>query len=184
MRSFVHAKDYGATAAAESALSRLCAAGEIRRVRKGLYWKGPKTPLGMPLPDPEFVALEVGGPGSGPAGIAAAQWLGLTTQVPGTPRVAVPGRVPMPVPGVKWVSRPFVRRELALAPVEVALVEVLRDWPSGVEGEWKDLVASTAELISKGEVHVERVSSDIASERRTALRERWSVLLDDMALAS
>ena len=57
MRSFVHAKDYGATAAAESALSRLCAAGEIRRVRKGLYWKGPKTPLGMPLPDPEFVAM-------------------------------------------------------------------------------------------------------------------------------
>jgi hypothetical protein len=62
-RAFVHARRVpGPTGAVEAELSRLARRGEIRRVRKGLYWKGPKTRLGIAAPAPQDVALEVAGP--------------------------------------------------------------------------------------------------------------------------
>ena len=77
-RLFVAVRDVdGSRSAVESAFSRLAAAGDILRVRKGLYWKGATTALGMSPPRVEEVALKLGGPGSGPAGVAAAHWLGL-----------------------------------------------------------------------------------------------------------
>ena len=81
----------GSRSGVESAFSRLSAAGDVLRVRKGLYWKGTTTPLGMSPPRIDEIALELGGRGSGPAGVAAANWLGLTAQVPATFLAAVPG---------------------------------------------------------------------------------------------
>jgi hypothetical protein len=40
-------------------LSRLAAAGELRRVRRGLYWRGTPTLLGMSPPSPARLAEEV-----------------------------------------------------------------------------------------------------------------------------
>ena len=78
-RSFVRRSDFDAPRGpVDTALSRLCVAGALVRVRKGLYWKGSPTRFGMSRPAIDDIALEVGGPGSGPAGIAAAHWLGLT----------------------------------------------------------------------------------------------------------
>lgn len=92
--SFVRVRGIeGPRTAVESAFSRLAATGTITRVRKGLYWKGTLTAMGMSSPRIEEVALELGGPGSGPSGVAAAHWLGLTSQVPATYLTSVPRRV-------------------------------------------------------------------------------------------
>ena len=104
--SFVAVRDVGGSrSAVESAFSRLAAAGDVLRVRKGLYWKGTTTSLGMSPPRIDEVALQLGGRGSGPAGVAAATWPGLTSQVPATFLAAVPGRTPAPGPGVRFTQR-------------------------------------------------------------------------------
>ena len=61
-----------------------------------LYWKGPRTPVGMPLPRAFDVGMAIAGPGAGPACVSAAAFLGLTTQVPSVDTIAVPGRTPTP----------------------------------------------------------------------------------------
>lgn len=38
-------------------MSRLTAKGEAIRIRKGRYWKGSRTRIGMPLPRPLDVAM-------------------------------------------------------------------------------------------------------------------------------
>lgn len=65
--------------------------------------------------------------GNAAGAAAAACQLGLTTQVPATVEVAAPGKVPEPVPGVRFTARPFIRRERELSPTEVAVLEVLRE---------------------------------------------------------
>jgi hypothetical protein len=159
-RAFIHARGVpGPTGAVEAELSRLARRGEIRRVRKGLYWKGPKTRLGIAAPAPQDVALAIAGPGAGPSGIEAARWLGLTTQVAGRPEIAVPGRVPTPIAGVRFCSRSTRRREVDLSPIEVAVIEVLRDF------------------VATRQIRVDRISDQVADEHHVALRERWAELV-------
>ncbi len=176
---FVRASDFaGPVGAVEAELRRLTSAGALRRVRKGLYWSGPRTALGVGAPDPGQVALEVAGHGAGPAGAEAARWLGLTTQVPGRPAFAVPGRVPSPVPGVRFTARTPHRREFGLRPLEVAVIEVLRDYPAHVEADWADVVAAIAELADKGRVRPAVIDTDVGSEYHVGLRERWAEVAD------
>lgn len=155
-------------------MSRLAAEGELVRVRKGLYWKGPKTRVGMPLPRPIEVALEVAGPGAGPAGVSAAHALGLTTQVPAVERVAVPGRVPAPLPGVRFVSRSIERRIGGLRPLEVALLEVLRDGPVVIESRWGKVAETVRRLAAAGEIRLAVIEAQLPHEHHVAARHRWA----------
>jgi hypothetical protein len=183
-RAFVHARRVpGPTGAVEAELSRLVRRGEIRRARKGLYWKGPKTRLGIAAPAPQDVALAVAGLGAGPSGIEAARWLGLTTQVPGRPQIAVPGRVPAPIAGVRFCSRSTRRREVDLAPLEVAVIEVLRDWPMSVEVGWDELRDKISELAATLQIRVDRIGDQVADEHHIALRDRWAELGPMITLA-
>ncbi len=92
--------------AVAQALSRLTRDGELRRVRRGLYWRGTPTRLGMAPPPPDRLAREVAGQsrGTGPAGRSAALALGLSTQVPRHETIAVPARAPQPG-GLRLVGR-------------------------------------------------------------------------------
>src|ERR1700758_200888 len=113
----------GSPEAVAKTLSRLTAAGELRRVRRGLYWRGTPTRLGMSPPSPARLAEEVvGGPGIGPAGLSAALELGLATQVPRYDLIAVPGRVPRNPGTARLVSRAAStkRRSERLRSAEVA----------------------------------------------------------------
>ena len=176
-RAYVHARKVpGRTGAVEAELSRLTRRGEIIRVRKGLYWKGPKTRLGIALPAPQDVALAVAGAGAGPCGIEAARWLGLTTQVAGRPEIAIARRAPAPVSGVRFCSRSPRRREIGLLPMEVAVIEVLRDWPMSVEADWDELRYKVSELITTGQIRREQIADQVAEEHHVALRERWADL--------
>jgi hypothetical protein len=176
-RAFLHARRVpGPTGAIEAELSRLTRRGEILRVRKGLYWKGPKTRLGIATPAPQDIALEAAGAGAGPCGIEAARWLGLTTQVAGRPEIAVASRVPASIPGVRFCSRSPRRREIGLTPMEVAVIEVLRDWPMSVEADWDEVCAKIRDLVTNDRIRVEKVDAQVADEHHVALRKRWADL--------
>ena len=177
VRSFVAGKDIACPrGAVDTALSRIGVAGGLLRVRKGLYWKGVETRLGMSPPKVYDVALVVGGPGSGPAGVAAAHWLGLTTQLPSTLSIAVPIRAPKPWPAVRFTERSLGRRMRELRPCEVALLEVLRAGPSVIDTGWEDVAAVACDLADEGKIRPDLIADQISEEHHIATRERWSDL--------
>jgi len=170
----------GSPDAVAQTLSRLVRAGELRRVRRGLYWRGTPTRLGMAPPPPDRLAGEVaGGPGTGPAGWSAALALGLSTQVPRRETIAVPGRAPRNPGAVHFASRAAStkRRDERLRPVEVALLEVLRDWDSLVEVPTEEAVHRIARLADTDEVRLDRLVRASATEP-PRVRERLRRLLD------
>ncbi|MBA3741511.1 DUF6088 family protein [Sporichthya sp.] len=174
--TFFRRRDFaGGDRAVESALSRLAAAGELIRVRRGLYWRGKKTRFGMTRPSVLEVAVAVCGPGAGPSGVAAAHLLGLTTQVPATVEVAVPGKVPEPMPGVRFRSRPYSRREHRLTPAEVAVMEILRD-PDSAEATWPQVAERIRDLIADGTVRAHVLDTQATNEPRVQARERWATV--------
>lgn len=179
-RSFVEVRHIdGPRGPIESAFSRLAAKGELWRVRKGLYWKGAPTRLGMSRPRSEEVALHLGGPGSGPAGVAAALWLGVTSQVPATFVAAVPTRVPSPWRHVRFTQRSVERLIRGLTPSEVAVLEVLRAGPAVVEGTWERFGEVVAQLAEDGEIRPAVLRDQVADEHHSGVRSRWSRLCDE-----
>jgi hypothetical protein len=108
------------------ALSRLKADGRIRRARKGVYYVPRATPLGEVPADSAAVGVKVAGRTAAPSGLSAASALGLTTQVPAHPELAVENRRPTPPPGISFRPRIGTNRS-GLSPHEIAVFEVLRD---------------------------------------------------------
>lgn len=179
-RSFVAVRDIdGPRGPVETAFSRLATKGELWRVRKGLYWKGTPTPLGMSRPRREEVALQLGGPGSGPAGVAAAMWLGLTSQVPATFVAAVPTRVPQPWRHVRFTQRSVQRLPRKLTPLEVAVLEVLRAGPAVIEDTWARFGEVVVRLTEQGEIRPDVLGDQVADEHHRGVRSRWSQLCDE-----
>jgi hypothetical protein len=175
--TFLRRRDFaGSDRAVESALSRLASSAELVRVRKGLYWRGKQTRFGMTRPGALDVALAVAGPGSGPAGVSAAHMLGLTTQVPGTVEVAAPGKAPEPIRGVRFRSRPYSRQACKLRPMEVAVLEVLRD-PGAAELPWGAVESRIAELLETDAVRRSALDRSAVDEPSPAVRARWAELV-------
>lgn len=170
----------GSPAAVTKALARLTNAGELRRVRRGLYWRGETTRLGMAPPTPDRLIPEiVSGAGIGPAGWSAALALGLSTQVPRYEKVAVPGRAPRDPRAVRFVSRvaSVARREERLQPMEVALLEVLREWDSLVELSRNDAIARIKSHVDEGTLRVDPIVQASVTEP-PRVRERLRELLE------
>lgn len=169
----------GSPDAVAKALSRMAHAGDLRRIRRGLYWRGAPTRLGMAPPPPHRLAHEiVGGPGTGPAGWSASLALGLSTQVPRRETIAIPGRAPRNPGAVHFVSRAAStrRRDERLRPAEVALLEVLRDWDKLVEVPAGAATARIADLVESGAVRLDRVARASTTEP-AHVRERLRHLL-------
>lgn len=174
-RSFIATREVdGTRTAVESAFSRVAADGRVARIRKGLYWKGVDTPLGTAPPRIEEVAVKLGGRGSGPAGVAAAAWLGLTTQMPSTYLVAVPSRTPTPWHRIRFTQRPVGRLLRDLTPSEVAVIEVLRAGDGVLEVGWERFAEVVIEQAATGRVRLDVLDATIADEPHRAARERWS----------
>jgi hypothetical protein len=120
----------------DRALVRLAQDDKLRRIHRGLYWRGESTPFGMTKPDDLAVATKIADvPGVGLAGLSAANELGLTTQVPSRTTVAVPHRAPKAPPSICFVDRASRWGRLVnnLNPTEVAVLEVLGDWDQVVD---------------------------------------------------
>jgi hypothetical protein len=149
------------------ALGRLERRRELHRVRRGLYWRGTPTPLGMAPPPVSHLAKALApSRGSGPAGLSAALLLGLSTQVPRRESIAVLARAPENTEMLRFVSRAAAtgRRSASLRPTEVALLEVLRDWDALVESPTDEATRRIAGLMGSGEIRPDRLASASSTE--------------------
>jgi hypothetical protein len=119
--------------------------------------------------------------GSGPAGLSAALLLCLTTQVPRREVIAVVARAPESTDTIRFVSRAAAtgRMSAVLSPIEVALLEVLRDWDVVVESPADEAKRRIAGLIGSGDIRPDRVAKASLSEP-TSVRERLRALLSDV----
>jgi len=116
-------------AAVAQALSRLARTGVIERLSKGIYYRSRKTAFGRSRPNPAVIRnLASQRTRMFPAGIAAANMLGLTTQIAARPELATTGSsVPRKLVGENTIVH--TRRPEAwstLSDREAALLDVLR----------------------------------------------------------
>lgn len=116
--------------AVAQALSRLTRQGIIQRLGKGLYYRPRMTAFGASRPDPAQIrSLSGRRKGVFPAGIAAANLLGFTTQNPGRVEVATDSlSLPRLLVGKETVvhtRRPAAWR--ALSETDAALLDFLRN---------------------------------------------------------
>jgi len=173
--------DYSPNAVTRT-LGRLARSGELRRVHRGLYWRGTPTPLGMAPPPASHLAKALApSKGSGPAGLSAALLLGLSTQVPRREAIAVLVRAPESTETLRFVSRAAAtgRKSAALKPAEVALLEVLRDWDALVESPADEAKRRIADLMGSGDIRLDRVAKASSTEP-APVRERLRGLLGDI----
>jgi hypothetical protein len=170
----------GSPGAVAVALSRLHHEGELRHIRRGLYWRGRKTLLGMAPPRPELLARElVGTVAVGPSGVSAASTLGLSTQVPSRVVVAVPTRPPSDPPGVRFVDRSGRegRARARLRPREIALLEVLEDPSRFIEVSDDEADVRLRALFETGDVDADRLSRAAPDEPARVRENLRTVLL-------
>lgn len=169
---FVPADVPGGASVIESTLSRLASDpdGPILRVRNGLYWKKPPaTRWGTGRPDPVDAVFAVAGRGAGLAGASAANALGLSTQVPVVPMVAVLGRPPKGIDGVRVTTRSNVDR-VDLNHTEVAVLEALRDFPHHVDVDADRVRRVLRGLVANGRIDIDKVCRIAVSDRKPEVR--------------
>lgn len=165
-------------------LTDLVRRGELRHVRKDLYWRGTRTALGVSPPPPDRITEElVGTKGVGPAGLSAANALRVSTQVPRKAQVAVPDRPPTSVGPVVFVSRAARkgRRREELSAEEVALLEVLDGWDRVIEGPVSEAWMRLLEVMASGSLRPERLARAAVTEPGQ-VRARLGRLLRDAGL--
>jgi Family of unknown function (DUF6088) len=116
--------------AVAQALSRLTRQGKLRRLGKGLYFRARETAFGSSLPNPAAIrALPLRQHGMFPAGVAAANLLGFTTQNPARIELATDGlSLPRQIVGkeaVIHIRRPAAWR--SLSETDAALLDFIRN---------------------------------------------------------
>lgn len=162
----------------EHILGDLVSLGELIRIRKGLFWRGSMTPVGMSPPSPMELAKQLAGPnGLGLTGLSAANALGVSTQVPRSTHIAVPNRAPADYRQVCFRSRPTQtgRVSARLTPREVTLLEFLAD-PSGSELDPTSTWGRIRDEITSGRVRPDRLASAAKTETAPS-RARLATLL-------
>ncbi len=167
-------------------LSRLARRGQLQRVHRGLYWNGRKSRFGVVPPSGDDTAMHVAAvDGVGPAGLSAANDLGLTTQVPGQSLVAVPRRAPRPIPRVKFVDRStrIGRVVQKLTWTEVAVLEVLDSWDRAVELPDDQAIDVLVKLMKSGDVRVVKLVA-ASNYESPATRLRLGALLEAAGMSS
>jgi hypothetical protein len=114
-------------AAVATELSRLRRDGELERISKGIYYRAVPTSFGASLPSATAAAAAAVNVPLCPAGLSAANMLGLSTQNPGRAEYAVPGRSrPAALAGsIIHTGRPVARRKLSGE--DGAILELLRE---------------------------------------------------------
>jgi Family of unknown function (DUF6088) len=136
--------------AVAQALSRLARRGEVQRLGKGLYYRPRQTAFGASRPSVATVSsLPVRQRGIFPAGIAAANLLGFTTQNPARVEVATNGlSLPRLVVGKETVihtRRPESWRQLS--ETDAALLDFLRSRGKSSELSPEETVSKLLEYL-------------------------------------
>lgn len=115
------------SAAVAMTLSRLARAGELERVGRGLYYRSVPTVFGPSRPAPSNTAARLLTAPAHPAGLSAANLLGLSSQNPRQPEYATssPGKPRALQHAIVHCGRP--RQRVGLSPTEGAILEILRE---------------------------------------------------------
>jgi len=115
------------SSAVATTLSRLAREGELTRVGKGVYYRAAPTSFGMSAPGASATTAQLVGAATHPAGLSAANFLGLSTQNPGRPEYAT--SAPFPPTALRdalvHTSRPPARASLSAE--DGAILEILRE---------------------------------------------------------
>lgn len=101
--------------------------------------------------------------------------------MPSVAEVAVPRRVPKPLPGVRFTSRSVERVVEDLRPVEVAALEVLRNWPSGTEVDFERFEEELSRETVSGRLRPDRIRAVINKENAPSARALWNRVEQDLA---
>lgn len=170
----------GPTSAVGNELRRLVARGELRRVRRGVYWRGNRSRFGM-SPAPQGDALRaIVGPDEaiGATGWHATNLLGLSTQVAPVEAVAVTRRRPTGLSRLDVVSRAARsgRRKAKLTGLEVTFLEVLDGWERYVEVDAAMALERLRELLTRSDIRVTHLVQASETEP-AAVRERLRAVL-------
>jgi len=153
-------------AAVAQALSRLARDGTLQRLSKGVYYRGRGTPLGPSRPDPVAIRrLAMDRSTMFPAGVAAANLLGFSTQAGGRYEVATTaGSLPRKLAGrdtVIHTRRPDAWKHLSEQ--DAALLDFLRQGGRTSELPEGDTIRRTLRLL-KESGRYERLVRVAASE--------------------
>jgi Family of unknown function (DUF6088) len=113
--------------AVATALSRLSREGTLRRAGKGVYYRPVQTSFGLSIAPASVAAAQTLRAPVQPAGLSAANALGLTTQNPGKPVFATSApKAPTALRGATvHTGRPNERAKLSAE--EGAILEILRE---------------------------------------------------------
>lgn len=114
-------------AAVAQALSRLAREGTLRRVGKGVYYRPAATAFGLSVPSQTAVSAQTLSAPVYPAGLAAANVLGLSTQNPGRIEYATPAPAPPTALRGAIVHTRRPEERVGLPTEDVAILEVLRE---------------------------------------------------------
>lgn len=109
------------------ALSRLAAEGAVVRARKGVYYRPTRTVLGQSVPSSTIATARMMRAPLYPAGLTAANELGLTTQNPGLVELATTAPTAPSGLGHSTVRTRRSPERVGLSRHQAALLEVLRD---------------------------------------------------------
>lgn len=179
---FLRVEDFeGESHAVVMELRRLVEAGELERVRRGVYWRGRKTRFGTSVPQAVDALREVvdDREAVGAAGWYAANQLGLSTQVAPQPVVSVTRRPPSGLRGIRIVNRTSKtgRRDARLNSLEVTLLEALEGWDRYVELKRPVALKRFVDHLRSPEVHVDRLVRASRTES-PIVRERLRAVLE------
>ena len=146
-----------------AALSRLAKAGELRRVRRGVYYRPKMTAFGMSRPDPEALAgaiLRARGESPMPSGLGAFNRLGLTTQVSGAVTHATRRRAaPASVGGLRLYSIPRpLDAQIGIRSEERAALEALRNITRIPDAHPREVLERLLMLMRTGRLDFERLA--------------------------
>jgi hypothetical protein len=139
-------------AAVAQALSRLARDGTLQRLSKGVYYRARPTALGPSRPDPVSIRqLAADRATMFPAGVAAANLLGFTTQAAGRSEVATTaGSLPRKLAGKDTVihtRRPEAWKRLSSH--DAALLDFLRDGGRTSELSDEETIRRTLRLLKE-----------------------------------
>jgi Family of unknown function (DUF6088) len=143
-------------------LSRLAKSGELKRVRRGVYYRSGKSIFGELKPDPTALTdavLRARGEPVMPSGIGAYNRFGLTTQVSGVVSRATLNRVrENSVPGVRLFAtmRPLDKQKGIRAEERTAL-DALRDLTRIPDAHPRDVVRRIGALIRTRDLDFSRL---------------------------
>lgn len=113
--------------AVATALSRLSRDGELQRVGKGVYYRPAPTSFGMSVPGASATTAQLLPIPVHPAGLSAANLLGLSTQNPRRPEYATPAPAPPTALRDARVHTGRPAQRAALSAEDGAILEVLRE---------------------------------------------------------